>query len=383
MQISKTDAKRFILLKQGLHGPYKFKGKEGILEYINQAGCIQFDPIDICGKNHELVLQSRVAGFKKPQLYELLYEDRKLVDLFDKNMAIVPVEDWPYLSHFREYYQNGGRFKEDIDRVAGEILEHIDNNGPLCSADIQYTEKVNWYWAPTSLGRAALDTLYYRGDLIVHHKKNTRKYYDIAKKHIQAELLEMTNPNSTPEKYYKWHLLRRIKSVGMLWNRASDAWLGISGFKMVQRNMAFSGLLSDGLIREITVDEIKFPLYIASEDMDLLENAIADGDKTNRTEFIAPLDNMMWDRRLVKELFGFDYKWEIYTPVKDRKFGYYVLPLLYSGELAGRVEIKKNKVSLKHEIANLWLEPGVRETKKLHKSINSRLYRFNRLLSNQ
>ena len=134
------------------------RNKEGVLDYIKQAGCIQFDPIDICGKNHELVLQSRVEGFRKHQLYDLLYKDRKLVDLFDKNMAIVPVGDWPYLNHYRDYFQNGGRHKEDIDRVAAEILNHIKTNGPICSADIKYDEKVNWYWAPTSLARAALDT---------------------------------------------------------------------------------------------------------------------------------------------------------------------------------------------------------------------------------
>jgi uncharacterized protein YcaQ len=378
MKITKAVAKKYILLKQGLHGAYKFSGKEGILEYIKQAGCIQFDPIDICGKNHELVLQSRVDGFKKNQLFDLLYEDRKLVDLFDKNMAIVPVEDWPYLSRHREYYRNGGRYKEDIDRVAGEILNHIKNNGPACSADIQYTEKVNWYWAPTSLARAALDTLYYRGDLVVHHKKNTRKYYDIAEKHIPNMILNKPNPNTSPEDYYKWHLIRRIKAVGMLWNRASDAWLGISGFKTAQRNKAFSGLLSEGKIIEVKVEGVKLPFYISTGDTQIMEKAESGNDKNYRTEFIAPLDNMMWDRRLIKELFEFDYKWEIYTPAKDRKFGYYVLPLLYAGELAGRIEIKKNPATNMLEPINLWLEDKTKETKKLRQSITSRLKKFNR-----
>ena len=377
MRISKSQAQKFILMKQGLYGPYKFTGKAGIMDYIRQAGCIQFDPIDICGKNHELVLQSRVEGFRKKQLYELLYDDRTLVDLFDKNMAITRVEDWPYLDHFREHHQNGGRGKDEIDRIAVDILNHIEKNGPVCSADIQYNEKVNWYWAPTTLSRAALDTLYYRGDLVIHHKKNTRKYYDLARKHIPTHILGMPNPNDSPESRYTWHLLRRINSIGLLWNRASDAWLGISGFKTKQRNAAFSQLLSDAVIKEIAVDGINFPLYAPAEDEILLNEIIHTENKSRRTEFIAPLDNMMWDRRLIKELFGFDYKWEIYTPTKDRKFGYYVIPLLYSGRLAGRIELKKDPINGKMNIANLWLEPGTRETKKLHNSINRRLKIFN------
>ena len=90
------EARNFILLKQGLLGEYRFTGKQGALDYVRQAGCIQFDPVDACGKNAELTLQSRVKGFTKQTLYELLYEDRSLVDYPDKNISIIPAEDWPY-----------------------------------------------------------------------------------------------------------------------------------------------------------------------------------------------------------------------------------------------------------------------------------------------
>jgi uncharacterized protein YcaQ len=71
-------ARRFMLLKHGLIDNYKFIGKEGVLAFVHQAGCIQYDPIDVCGKNAELVLQSRLKGFIKQMLYSLLYEDRSL-----------------------------------------------------------------------------------------------------------------------------------------------------------------------------------------------------------------------------------------------------------------------------------------------------------------
>ncbi len=58
------------------------------MEFIRQAGCIQFDPVDVCGKNAELVLQSRIKRFSKEMLSDLLYQDRVLVDYFDKNLAI-------------------------------------------------------------------------------------------------------------------------------------------------------------------------------------------------------------------------------------------------------------------------------------------------------
>lgn len=375
--ITKKQACKFILIKQGLYGDYKFNGKEGILDFIKQAGCIQFDPIDICGKNHELVLQSRVSGFKKSQLSDLLYKDRKLIDLYDKNMAITSIEDWPYLDSTRNYYKNSGRFKKEIDEVAGDILDYIKNNGHVCSADIEYGKKVDWYWAPTSLARAALETLYLRGDLVVHHKKNTRKYYDISTNHIPAEIIFAENPNISDEQKADWRVMRRISSVGMLWNRASDAWLGIEKFKTAQRNSSFDRMLSNGKITELSVEDIKFPLYILSKDISLLNYMMEEKTESKRIEFIAPLDNFIWDRRLIEEIFGFSYKWEIYTPAKDRKFGYYVLPLLYKDNFIGRVEIKKNTNTDILEIANLWMEDGIKETKKIHQSIESRLKKFN------
>ena len=90
-RISRDQAKQFILCRQGLLGKYRFAGKEGAYQYVRQAGCIQYDPVDVCGKNAELTLQSRVKGFRKSMLQELLYEDRKLVDtvLPYKNMALI------------------------------------------------------------------------------------------------------------------------------------------------------------------------------------------------------------------------------------------------------------------------------------------------------
>ena len=92
-EIDKRQARQFILAQQGLLGSRRFSGKRGAYEYIRQAGCIQFDPVDVCGKNAELTLQSRVGGFRKAMLQELLYRDRLLVDYADKELSIWPAED--------------------------------------------------------------------------------------------------------------------------------------------------------------------------------------------------------------------------------------------------------------------------------------------------
>ncbi len=89
--LSKRQARQFLLRKHGLIGEHRFIGKAGIVEYIRQAGCIQFDPIDICGQNAELTLQSRVKGFTRGALADLLYKDRILLDYPDKNTSIMRI----------------------------------------------------------------------------------------------------------------------------------------------------------------------------------------------------------------------------------------------------------------------------------------------------
>lgn len=376
ISLTRRQARQFLLRKQGLLGEYRLEGKEGVLAYVRQAGCIQFDPIDVCGKNAELVLQSRVKGFQKQMLAELLYEDRKLLDYFDKNLAIVSTDDWPYLECFREYYREHSRGKEEVDRIAQEIKRAIKENGPVSSKDIDFNEKVDWYWSSTKLSRAALESLYFRGELIVHHKKGTNKYYALSEEYIPKELLHAPNPFASEPDHLKWRVLRRISAVGLLWNKPSDAWLGIWDLRAAERNQVFEELVKEGRLLEITVEGCKDSFYCVSEDEKLLQEILSSPEYKERTELIAPLDCMLWDRKLIRELFGFDYKWEIYTPEVQRKYGYYVLPVLMGERFAARVEViaayKDKKLTVKH----IWLEKDVRPTKKLYKELDKCFLRF-------
>ncbi|MCR5156167.1 MAG: winged helix DNA-binding domain-containing protein [Butyrivibrio sp.] len=133
LTITKQQAGQFILTKQGLIGSYRFAGKEGAYSFVRQAGCIQFDPVDVCGKNAELTLQSRVKGVKKSMLWELLYEDRKLVDYVDKELSIWPVEDWPYFSSFRERSLRMSDTFEGLQELKDEAVAYIREHGPVCS----------------------------------------------------------------------------------------------------------------------------------------------------------------------------------------------------------------------------------------------------------
>lgn len=374
--LTKKEARKFILLKQGLFGNYKFIGKNGILEFVRQAGCIQFDPIDVCGKNAEIVLQSRISGFSKAMLYELLYSERKLLDYFDKNLSIIPTENWSYFERERVKHRNWERSQGEIKQVHDKIINAISEHGPLCSSDLGLSQKVDWYWSKTNLSRAALEHMYFIGELAIHHKSGNIKYYDLIENCVPETILNQPEPHPCNFEHKKWRVLQRIGSLGLLWNRASDAWLGIAELKAKERNEIFSALLSEGEIASIKVENLNHILYCRTEDVQLIESIRNETSVKPRCEFIAPLDNMMWDRNLVKDIFDFEYKWEIYTPQSDRKYGYYVLPILYGEQFIGRIEMVYNKKEKKLNVSNIWYEPNIKLTKTMKKVINSTIKRF-------
>lgn len=376
--ITKEEARKFILLKQGLLDPHKFHGKQGICDFVRQAGCLQYDPIDPHGRNAEIVLQSRVKDFKKQMLWDLLYKDRKLVDHWDKCMSIYSVEDWPFFEQTRKRFILSSKGKNEIGPIEDEIKQFIRTYGPVNSKDLNFKEKVDWWWAPTSLSRAALESMYFNGDLALHHKKGTIRHYDLAENLIPADILSTSNPNKIEEEQMSWHLLRRIGAVGLIWNRPSDAWIAMRDFKAAARNKAFEYLLDSHKIQEVFVEEIVEPLYMLSADILLMERVLNDERFQLRTEFIAPLDSFIWDRKLIAAIFDFQYMWEIYKKPEQREYGYYVLPVLHGTRLVGRIELIRNQKEKLLTVKNYWPESCVKHTSSIYNGIQKCLIRFAR-----
>ena len=383
--ITRQQARQFILAKQGLIGSYRFTGKEGAYNYVRQAGCIQFDPVDVCGKNAELTLQSRVKGFRKSMLQELLYKDRKLVDYADKELSIWPAEDWPFFSSYRDRSRRLSETFEGLQELKERAIAYIDENGPVCSDTLPIDGEIYWHssmhwsgnWHKKSpAARSVLEQLYTDGELIIHHKNGSRKYYDLARKYIPEAVLKADNPYRDEFDFISWRVLRRIGAVGLLWDKSSTAFLGID-MKADLRKEVLSDLSVNKKICSLMVEGIKVPFYYLSEDEDLLQE-ILDGqaDLKPRMSFIAPLDPLLWDKALILALWDFRYSWEIYTPAAKRKYGYYTLPILFGDRFVGRIEAVPDRRNRILQVKGLWWEPGIRQTKVLNSALERALRSF-------
>ena len=278
MHLTNRQTRRFLLAHQNLWPPHALRGKQGALTHIRRLNCIQYDPLNMAGTSPELTLQARVRDFRPQMLYELLYDDRLLLDGFDKVMSIYPVEDWPY---FRRRYDAARSRLDHHDRPASAIVPEVrvelEARGPLSSIDLDFHDSVDWSWAPTRISRAALESMYFWGELVVHHKVNTRKVYDFAHKHLPAELVDAPEPNPSEEQFHDWYMLRRIGGFGLIWHTTGLAWLGMMDMKRPERAAALQRLVARGEVHEVSVEGLSRPCYLRNQDLPLLEETIQRG----------------------------------------------------------------------------------------------------------
>lgn len=355
--LSLKQARRFLLLHHGLMPVNALAPKQaGVREYFQRVRFVQFDPLAPVAYNHDLVLHARVKGYHPSHLQALMYQKREVLDQWDKCQGMVLAQDYPCFARHRLQAEGERPWRESIEPVLPQIYQQVELRGALCSADLpEYSQKVRWPWGSAPIARAALETLYERGQMVIHHKQGVRRYYDLATRHLDEGLLSAPDPNPTQQEHDDWFLLRRIAGVGMLADAASDAFLGAQ-FPAQRRKQAFSRLLEKGSITPVQLEDGGAPLYLRTQDAHLLD--LVDANPASHFAFLAPLDSLLWDRKLIHRLFGFRYVWEVYKPQHQREYGYYVLPVLYRDQLIARVEPAADRKNNTLVIKNWWWQPG-------------------------
>ena len=390
MKLSKEDARRFLVRHQHLDDLSSLSGKDGILEYFKKVGCIQYDPLNVVGRNADLVLQSRVCDYKEQMLHSLLYEDRSLIDAWDKVMSIYRTEDFPYFHRVREQ-----RGKETIATLqhrdsaeAVESSEYIDTiltalseNGAMQPKQIGHGAAGSGTWGHRNIYSAAMDYLFHVGKLGVSNKPGVTKVYDLIENLVPSHILNAPAPFETEHEFFKWYVLRRIRSVGMLWNKSGGGWYGTLIPDKKTRERIFDELIHEGLVTAIEVEGIADKFYARSEDVSP-KIVMASGQVDSKSvRFIAPLDNLIWDRGMVEKIFGFEYTWEVYVPAAKRKYGYYVLPVLFGNRFVARFESERSATHFR--VKNWWWEKDVTVTDELVDSVMHAMERFAEFLEKE
>ena len=370
IEVNKEEAKKFLLFKQFLYPPQQLEGNAGIEKVFNTLRAIQYDPQNPCGRSIDLSLQARVKNIHPSDYYHWLYTNRKGIEIYDKELCIVPIEDVPLCrkrfppSRKRKY----DKFIKEHEKELDSLINFIKKNGTVSSNDIRDGRKVNIFWETATWSKAALDALWKTGKLIIAYRKNGRKYYDIPERVYGDKFIWEYDPED--DNIWKLQIIRRIKCVGLLpISGTGQGWQGLGTGKEIAP--IISKLSDEKKLVKVKIGGIKREFVINASDYDIITK-ISEMDADKRLCFLSPLDNILWDRNLVFEIFGFNYKWETYTPVKHRMYGHYVLPILYNSNFIGRIEPKFLSTDNVLEIRGIWLEDHI----YWNKNISEAFYKY-------
>jgi uncharacterized protein YcaQ len=362
--IDKAVARRFLAIRHLLAPPRALPATpESVLAVVDRLGSLQFDPLAVAGRNHDLVLAARIAGYRREITDELLYGRRLLFETYNKSLNLLPTRELPYYRISWETAAAGrsGELLAGQGPLTEKVLTAIAAEGPKSSADFERSEAISWWWGPTSAVRAVLEALAVSGRLGLARRDGNRRYYDLTERLFPADLLEIR----VPEREQRRHkLLSRFRAHGLLGSSGSgELWLGIGPAAL--RGDLRAELVDRGEIVPVVVEGLKGQRYVVADELPLLaqgEREIAaeatgaeprPGDGSPGCSFLAPLDPIMWDRQALAPLYGFDYRWEVYTPAAKRRWGYYVLPILSGDKLVGRIEPRIDRGSKEVRILGL------------------------------
>jgi uncharacterized protein YcaQ len=362
--IDRATARRFLVRRHLLAPPRSLPAEPASVKVVfDRLGSIQFDPLEVAGRNHDLVLAARIAGYRRAWTDALLYDERWLYETYNKGLSLVPTTELPWyrITWDRNLERLGNEAFVEHKALVEELLDRIRRDGPLSATDVEPRAAIDWYWRPTNQVRAILEGLAQAGILGLARRDGNRRIYDLVERLFPATLLEQRHPVDDQRRH---RLLSRYRAHGLLGGRGGqqEIWIGTSP-TAPDRYARHAELVDAGELVPVDVEGVKGTRYVLGSEVEGLEAAsrsVAAGEPAaNGVAFIAPLDPLVWDRDLLRSLWDFDYLWEVYIPAAKRRWGYYVLPMLAGDRFVGRIEPRIDRASGALRILGLWWEDGI------------------------
>jgi uncharacterized protein YcaQ len=369
LKVDAQTARRFLLGAQGLWPGRRWAGERGVLDAVRQIGSIQVDPLNVVGHSQDLVLLSRVDGYRPEHLDRALYHQRTLFE-WGGALNIRPIESLPYLLHkirTADYLGRRALFERTHPDLVTKVLREVEARGPLGSRDLSGGTRVSSYRARRDTG-LALFYLWLRGDLMIHSRDAGDRVYDLTHRLIPPRFLEPAAAADAESYLFRREML--------LWGLPNS-----SELLSVQRGSTLGPVRAGdrrgwverqetaGRLARVQVAGWKGTSWVDGRDLPLLGtiqnglipkewSPLAVGSVAEVT-FLAPLEIVSARGRSTR-LFGYEYLWEVYKPPSKRRWGYYILPILFEDTLVGRIEPVLDPKTGNLRVARLWWERGIR-----------------------
>lgn len=329
--VSNLAARRFMRIATGLD-----KGFSNIETALNHLGFVQIDPINVCGRIQDHILRNRVTGYQQGDLEQHLHRPADQRTAFEHhlpdshNLAALPLDTWPHLQRTMQSRTLSdstwsGKLTPAERKLSKEILTRMAAEGSLCSQDIKSGRKTKTHaWDTASLAKSTLQKLFFHGQILISHREKNRRYYDLAEHVLPSSILNTAIPSEAE----------------------TTRWLAL--LKLRQRRLAVLKAAelhsAEDLVTSVSVKNSSSPrLHALTSDSELLDRAASTNKAPSKPLLLAPLDPVIYDRRVTETLWNFDYRWEVYVPPQKRRRGYYALPLMHGHRFIGHADLKADR----------------------------------------
>jgi uncharacterized protein YcaQ len=367
--ISIKTARKIVLNAQMLEGGATLpQDKEGLAAIVDQLGYIQIDTLSVVKRSHHLVPWTRFPGYHETMLHELHAQDRRLFEFWGHAMCYLPMADYRYfMPRMRHFTNPKTRWAKERMKLGGPlmepILERIRKEGPLSSKDLDSIpgakDQVGEQWS-TQVIRIALDNLFWQGELMVKERQSFRKVFDLTER-VLPEDIDTTYPEE--QELGRFFVQRALKALGLARENEITTYMQPEAFRdsdiRAVGNDAVSKelqqLVDAGAVLPVEIEgENNGPYYALAE---TIEQSAAPAPDHSRVFLLSPFDNMIIRRDRTRRLFNFDYALECYVPPAKRKYGYFVMPVLWGDSLVARLDPKADRKKKTLFIRNLVFEP--------------------------
>lgn len=340
-------------------------GAAGTRALLKRLRAIQLDPLDVIGTNADLVVMARVDDVRRGDVWRHLFPIHAF-EHFAKERCILPADAFPWYrtqGHDAQtpWWRHHERQARVPERVIAQLLEEIRARGPLTARELTdhgTVQPIDWSgWKGTTKATTmALELLWTSCEIVVAGRTESgSKLYDVPERALPKHATSRVDPAEFP----RWALRERAEAAGLLTRAGGSMWSMLSSVRTspIVQQMTEAGELVDVAIDGST------RRYLAPASF-LRRRAFQYDD---RVRILGPLDPLLWDRDLVRTIFGFDYVWEVYKPAHQRKWGWYVCPLLHRGHFIGRIDARVDGATL--VVSKLWLESANAELEPIQEAL--------------
>lgn len=355
----------------------KSDGLDDTLKIIQSLGYIQIDTLSVTQRAHHHIIWTRNPNYDPDHLDQLLTQKRQIFEYWSHALSYLPLKDYRFYLHkmtrFHDPYSKWEKDRyENYGHLMKPVLDQIKHNGPMRTHD---------FLTPKSSGKQttrernphkiALEMLFFRGDIMVTRREKFQRYYDLTER-ILPSWVETKMPTSV--ECTKFNILKALEVNGVA--RKQELYSMFQTMPRSDLDQVFHDLIDLGEILPVEIDGLNSSKYFIQRKNIELTNQLLKTNYNDKVIILSPFDNFIKDRIRMNKLFDFEYALECYLPVTKRKYGYFVMPLLWKGKLIGRLDPKADRTNKVLKIHRIMFEENFYDFDEIQGSLQEALNHF-------